>query len=198
MGCSAPGASEGESSSAVTATVESPAVKMFSDEAESVAAARTVNNFYAYVSNPSNLAGVEKASEKITGDGKDVTDEELKALVEALPLGFQYFDTSSPDLIKNAYVQLAMGARIMSRGTMKLSAPATAFTIEGNTATVDISKTETVLNGKKFEAPANSSMSALKLKKNDAGSWVMVAEGVPGLTVSNGFAAAVSGSSAKK
>jgi hypothetical protein len=157
-----------------------------------------VNEYYSYVSDPKNLAGIEKVSDPLKDHAKDVTNDELNALVAALPAGFKFFDTSSPDLIKNAYAQLTMGARILSPGTMHLKVTPDAFTVDGDTATVDISKTETVLNGKKIEAPSNSGMFALKLKKNDSGSWIMIAETIPGLSSSNAFAAAASGGSVKK
>lgn len=153
----------------------------------------TVNDYYSYVSNPGHSAAIEKASEKISGNGKSATNEELQALVDAIPAGFKYFDTSTPDLIKNAYVQLIMGSRSMGNAAIKLDVPSDAVSVDGDNATVDVSKTETLLNGKKIEAPASPGMLALKLKKNNAGTWVMIAEGVPNLTVNNGFAAALTG-----
>lgn len=171
-------------------TAATPAVR--------AAVAKTVNEYYAYVSDPSNLPEIEKASEPVKDHAKKATNEELNALVDALPTAFKYFDTSSPDLIKNAYAQLTMGARVLSRGKMNLSVPEDAFTVDGDIVTVDVSKTETILNGKKIQAPSNSGMFALKFKKSDAGAWIMIAEPIPGLSSSNSFAAAASGSIVKK
>lgn len=178
------------SSSAQAKTVANPA--------DRAAITRTVTDYYSYVSNPSNLAGIEKASDPIQGDGKSATNEELQALVEALPLGFKYFDTSSPDLIKNAYVQLTMGARVMSQGAAHLDIPADSVTVEGDTAAVDMSKTKATLNGTTIEVLVNSGVSSLKLKKNDKGSWVIISEGVRGLSTGNGFAAALTGAKTAK
>lgn len=162
------------------------------------AVAKTVTDYYSYVSDPHNHAAIEEASDPIKGDGKSVTDEELKTLVAALPLGFKYFDTSTPDLIKNAYVQLAMGARVLSKGSIHMDVPSDSVTVDGDVATVDMSKTKAVSNGTKIQVLVNSGVSSLQLKKNHKGSWVMLAEGARGISTSNGFAAAKAGTRTEK
>lgn len=174
-------APEPSSSSQVT-PVETPTAEVTPAVDEREAAARTVNDYYAFVSDPDNKPKIEEAGAPVKGHGNTATDAELKTLVDAIPLGFQYFDTSTPDLIKNAYVQLLMGASVMGTADMQLTVPAEAVTVTGDTATVNTSKIETVLNGKKLEVPANSSMPDLQMKKNDKGDWVMIAEAFEGGT----------------
>lgn len=158
---------------------EAPTVKTTSVVEEQEAAARTVNDYYSYVSDPSNEAAIEAAGAPLSGRGGTASAEELKQLTEALPLGFQYFDTSTPDLIKNAYVQLIIGSSIMSKGTMEANVPASAVTINGDTATVDSTDIEIKLNGEKVPMESASSQ-ILKLKKADSGYWVMIAEEITG------------------
>lgn len=182
---------EPHSSSQIVTVETNASTGMTSKDKKAVADA--VNSYYSYVSDPTHLAEIQKAAEPFKDHAKKVTDEELKALVAALPAGFKYFDTSSSNLIKTAYTQLFMAASITSKGSMEINVPVEAISFDGDTATVNAVKMETKLNGKKIETPANPSTLALKLKKNDSGSWVMVAASVPGLSESNGFAAAVSG-----
>lgn len=172
-------------SSSSTAPAESQAVE--TEEAveavdEQQAVANTVNGFYAYVSVPENAEVIKQAGEPLKGRGATATDEELNQLVESLPEGFYYFDTSSPDLIKNAYVQLLMGAGVMSSGKMEANVPADVVVVDGDTATIDSSAIETKMDGEKIDVPANADTPALNLKKNESGSWVMIADEITGLT----------------
>lgn len=172
-------------SSSSTAPAESQAVE--TEEAveavdEQQAVANTVNGFYAYVSVPENAEVIKQAGEPLRGRGATASDEELNQLVESLPEGFYYFDTSSPDLIKNAYVQLLMGAGVMSSGKIEANTPADAVVIDGDTATIDSRAIETKLNGEKIDVPSNADTQALNLKKNESGSWVMVADEISGIT----------------
>lgn len=165
---------------------------------ENANVARTLADFYIYASAPSNLAKIEEASAPIKGHGKKVSDEELSALVAALPEGFKYFDTSSSDRIKNAYIQLTMGARTLSRDASQLQVFDEAVSIDGDSATVRMIKTETIPSHKKPLIFLNSGMAEVKLKKNDSGQWVMFAEALPGISTDNGFASATMGGSSKK
>lgn len=171
-----------EASASVQAMpVETPTAEVTPAVDEREAAARTVNDYYSFVSDPDNLQKIEDAGAPIKGHGRTATDQELKTLVEAIPLGFQYFDTSTPDLIKNAYVQLLMGASVMTSADVELTVPADAVTVTGDTATVNAHKIETVLNGEKIEVPANADVPDLQMKKNESGDWVMIAEEIAGM-----------------
>lgn len=200
--CSAQNSDKGPSDSnpSVAATApdakptETPAGKVTPAVDERSAAAQTVNDYYAFVADPENAQKIDDAGAPIKGHGATATEAELKTMVEALPLGFQYFDTSSPDLIKNAYLQLIMGSSVMSSAKMELNLPADAVTVTGDTATVKMSKLETVVNGEKVDVPENSSVTDLKMKKDDSGNWVMIAEPIPGMEAGT----SVSGSATTK
>jgi hypothetical protein len=99
----------------------------------------------------------------------------LNHLAASLPEGFAYFDTSNPELIKNAYVQLLVGAGVMSVANLDRNTPASAVTVEGDTATVNPALVEMTANGEKVDNSTISS-SPIKLKKNETGSWVMIAD----------------------
>lgn len=172
-------------SSSSTAPAESQAVE--TEEAveavdEQQAVANTVNGFYAYVSVPENAEAIKQAGEPLQGRGATASDEELNQLAESLPEGFYYFDTSSPDLIKNAYVQLLMGAGVMSSGKMEANVPADVVVVDGDTATIDSTAIEVMMDGEKIDVPSNADAQALKLKKDESGSWVMVADAISGIT----------------
>lgn len=194
--CSAPSPEKNpeSSSSSQVAPVETPTSEATPAIDEREAAAQTVNDYYAFVADPENAQKIDYAGAPVKGHGATATEAELKTMVEALPLGFQYFDTSSPDLIKNAYLQLIMGSSVMSSAKMELNMPADAVTVTGDTATVKMSKLETVVNGKKVDVPENPSMPDLKMKKDDTGNWVMIAEPIPGMEAG----AQVSGSVSNK
>lgn len=164
------------SSSSAAKPAESQAVETSEAVDEKQAVADTVNGFYAYVSAPENEEKIKQAGEPVRGHGATASDEELNQLVESLPEGFQYFDTSSPELIKNAYVQLLMGAGVMSSGKMEANVPADIVVVDGDTATINSTAIEVKMNGEKIDVPSNAEAQALKLKKNESGSWVMIAE----------------------
>lgn len=161
------------SSSAEAKPSESQSVETAVDEQQAVA--DVVNGYYTYVSTPGNLDEVKQAGEPLKGRGATASDEELNQLVASLPEGFAYFDTSNPELIKNAYVQLLVGAGVMSVANMDMNSPASAVTVEGDTATVNPALVEMTVNGEKVDNSTISS-SPIKLKKNETGSWVMIAD----------------------
>jgi hypothetical protein len=163
-----------ESSSSATAEPsETQSVETTVDEQQAVA--DVVNGYYTYVSTPGNLDEVKQAGEPLKGRGATASDEELNQLAASLPEGFAYFDTSNPELIKNAYVQLLVGAGVMSVANMDMNTPASAVTVEGDTATVNPALVEMTANGEKVDNSTISS-SPIKLKKNETGSWVMIAD----------------------
>lgn len=163
-----------ESSSSATAEPsETQSVETTVDEQQAVA--DVVNGYYTYVSTPGNLNEVKQAGEPLKGRGATASEEELNQLAASLPEGFAYFDTSNPELIKNAYVQLLVGAGVMSVANMDMNTPASAVTVEGDTATVNPALVEMTANGEKVDNSTISS-SPIKLKKNETGSWVMIAD----------------------
>lgn len=155
---------------------ETPSAEASPKVDEAVAVATTINDFYTYVSDPANASKIEEAGAPLEGRGAVATAEELEALADSLPEGFKYFDTSTPDLIKNAYVQLLMGSSLMSAGTMTATVPVGAVTVTDDTATVDATKFEITLNGEKTPIPSTAGEQLLKLRKDAAGQWVMIAD----------------------
>jgi hypothetical protein len=143
---------------------------------EVAAAASTINGYYSYIANPENMSKIQDAGIPLNGHGATATAEELNTLAEALPDGFRYFDTSSPDLIKNAYAQLFVGSKIMNRAAMTVSVPKDAVVISGDEATISSDKTEITVNGKTGPVPSIMGMQDLKLKKVDSGNWLIVAD----------------------
>lgn len=167
-------AESSSSPSAEQSVTASPEATVKTDERVDVAA--TVNDFYTYVSDPENATKIVDAGTPLKGHGGSATDAELKTLADALPDGFRYFDTSSPALIRNAYVQLLMGSSIMSKGTMTVHVPEAAVTVNDKTATVDSTKLDITLNGEKTPVPSSSASQVLNMKKDAAGQWVMIAD----------------------
>lgn len=170
--------SDSANSSAAAKPAETQAVKTTPavDESSAAAVAEVVNGYYTYVSTASNRTEIEKAGEPLKGHGIDATDDELQQLVNAMPQGFQYFDTSSPNNIKNAYAQLIMGSTVMGKGSIEVNVPASAVTVEGDTATVQTTKIEFTVNGEKSPVSSTSGTQILNLKKDASGSWVMIPE----------------------
>ena len=137
----------------------------------------TVNGYYAFATDSSSLAKTQEAARPL--DGKEsVTDEELATLVAAFPEGFQYFDTSNPQLIKNAYVQLISGAEAgQAMPGTKIVVPTEAVTYDGgDTATVN--PTAIIISQNGEIVPSESDPYATELinlvKKDNK--WVIVAE----------------------
>lgn len=188
--CSAPNKPESSASAAQMSTIEEPVTDRKIPTGDGAHAAEVVSDFYAYISDPANLSKIKEASAPIRGHGKKSTEDELASLVAALPDGFRFFDTSSPDLIKNAYVQLSMGARALSTDAVKLQIFNESVNVDGSSATVKMVKTEVLPKIQKPRPLLNSGMPEVILGKNDSGKWVMKAEPLPGMSSNSGFAAA--------
>jgi hypothetical protein len=165
--------SETKVSASAEATEIVETVNAVSDE---TAVADVVNGFYTYVSDPANKDTIKDAGEPLRGHGATATEEELNGLVASLPEGFAFFDTSNPELIKNAYVQLLLGSGLMSNGKVEASVPESAVTVTGDEATVDSSAVVVKIDGKQQESPATAT--PLKLKKDESGAWVMIADSI--------------------
>lgn len=143
---------------------------------EGQAVADAVNGYYNYVLMEGSLDEIKQAGERFNGRDS-VTDEELNELVISLPHGFQYFDTSSPDLIKTAYLQLLTGASTgeVLKG-VDLMIPHEAVTVDGDTATVNSAMAVITKDGEVVDSETNPDTKPINLKKNDSGSWVIIAE----------------------
>lgn len=166
---SAKASPESSGSSETTETTDT-----VSDQA---AVAEVVNGYYTYVLMKGNLVDIKEAGAPLKGK-TSVTDQELEDLASRLPEGFQYFDVSSPELIKNAYIQLLAGGSVGETITgVEIVIPDNAVTVEGDRATVNTSLASVTRNGKELNSTQDPyAADLLNLKKNDSGSWVMVAE----------------------
>ena len=149
---------------------------------EQEAVAEVVNGYYTYVLMKGNLADIQAAGEPLDGKAT-VTDEELTTLINSLPEGFQYFDVSSPELIRNAYGQLLAGGSVgeVAKGVVEIVTPADAVTVDGDRATVNTTLASVTRDGEELNTTQDPyAADLLNLKKNDSGSWVMVAEAPKG------------------
>lgn len=186
--CSVSDMFSGTGSATASATASAPASPEPSESSqaeettdtvsEQEAVAEVVNGYYTYVLMKGSLADINEAGEPLDGKAT-VTDEELTTLINSLPEGFQYFDVSSPELIRNAYGQLLAGASVgeVATGVVEIVTPASAVTVEGDRATVNTTLASVTRDGKELNTTKDPyAAELLNLKKNDSGSWVMVAE----------------------
>lgn len=158
-----------------TETSEAPSEETSDAAVEGVL--ETVNGYYAFSTDSSSLAKTQAAASALNGK-ETVTDEELATLVDGFPEGFKYFDTSSPQLIKNAYIQLLAGATAgQSMSGTKIVVPAEAVTYDGgDTATVNPTVIIITQNGEIVPSESDPYATELiNLVKKD-GKWVMVGE----------------------
>jgi hypothetical protein len=133
-----------------------------------------VNGFYDYAEKEDSLDNLMEAGQLIQQQGA-LTDEQAKAIVASVPDAFKYFDTSTPENVKNAYNELtatAMGVK--TAGTaVKFNVSVEAVNYKGDTATVDKNNVEVSINGEvqpTFPGDPNN----LNLVKKD-GKWLIVA-----------------------
>lgn len=137
----------------------------------------TVNGYYSFISNSENYDRVKAAGAEVPG--KNATDEQLTALADDFE-GFKYFDTSSSQLIQNAYRAMFLGAGSLRMGSpLTITAPADAVTVNGDKATLNTTWITVVENGithptKPESSPDSSDL--INLVKKDDGSWVIVAK----------------------
>lgn len=188
--CSALGADkkpEPTSSSSAATVAPTADAKSEPSESASTEAAETVseeqevadvvNGYYTYALLSGSLAEIKQVGERFNGRSS-VTDAELDELVTSLPQGFQYFDTSAPQLIKNAYIHLLSGASVgETMPNAEIVMPASAVTIEGDKATINSTMAEITNDGNPVASNADPyAADLINLKKNDSGSWVIVAD----------------------
>lgn len=133
-----------------------------------------VNGFYDYTEKEDSLDNLMDAGQTI--QQKDaITAEEAKALVAAAPDAFKYFDTSTPENVRNAFNELtatAMGVKTAGTAvTFNVSVEAVDY--NGDTAAVDKNSVEVSIGGEVqpvFPGEGNN----LNLSKK-SGNWLIVA-----------------------
>lgn len=147
-------------------------------EADVEAIMVTMNGYYDYITQPETLASVKQAGERFSGLSEaEVTDDDLDEMVADFPEGFQYFDTSSGNRIKAAYMQLLTGSSlIQSLPGLSFDVPQEAVTVAGDTATVNQTIINILKNGEDTGGDDDVNSSHLtELVKQD-GTWVIVGE----------------------
>lgn len=136
----------------------------------------TVNGYYDFITDPESPDKIKSAGDPLVG--KAATDEEMRTFAEDFSEGFQYFDTSTSDLIRRSYKSMSLGSlSLTEQGSITISAPEESVTIDGDTATVNTTWISATKNGKKLRTAPESSPDAsdlIQLVKKDDGSWVIV------------------------
>lgn len=137
----------------------------------------TVNGYYDFITSPNSDEKIKTAAADLVG--KAATDKQLQAFAEDFSEGFQYFDTSDSTLIKRAYtVMSGASLSLQAQGSITISIPADAVTVDGDTATVNTTWISATKNGKKLGTAPESypdESDLTHLVKKDDGSWVIVA-----------------------
>lgn len=110
------------------------------------AVAKTVNGFFGYITDKDNanimedLAGMDERTMEY--------DQIAETATSKMPAGFEYFTTSNATETVNAYAFMStLAYRTFKSDDFSLFVAADAVSIDGDTATVDGSRIDTVYNG---------------------------------------------------
>jgi hypothetical protein len=137
----------------------------------------TVNGYYSFIAAPENYDRVKTAGAELTG--KEASDEQLSTMASNFE-GFQYFDTSNSQLIKNAYKAMMLGSGSLRMGSpVEITAPADAVTVDGDKAALNttwITVTESGVDHPTKPESNPDPSDVINLVKKDNGSWVIVAK----------------------
>lgn len=158
-----------------TTAVASPQVNSTDSTEDNAKILKTVNGYYDFIASPDSSEKIKTAGADLVG--KQATDEEIQAFAKDFPDGFQYFDTSTTQLIKSAYTVMSVGSQSLQPDTVKISAPEESVTVNGDTATVNTTWITVVKNGKTYPTSPESTpdkSDLIQLVKKDDGSWVIV------------------------
>lgn len=145
---------------------------------ETFKVAESINSYYDFISNPSSEELVKTAGLGLMN--REVTDEELQTLVANFPMGFEHFDTSSNDKIKNAYKALTLGTANINPDSNEILiiSPPSGVTIDGDKATYNTTYITVRKNGENLPTKPDpeSKDDLIDLVKNSDGKWVIVAK----------------------
>lgn len=169
------------SSASATATPSSTnmAAATATPEEDKAAVLKSAQSFYDTIK---DKAVIDKLKESTANFGvEQPSDEKLKKLVADNPQPFSIFDTSTTENIKNAYVQLVMGASIANMGEeLKFTVAPEAVKIDDAThATVDPTYVQVFSKGKLMNDPKTTEVvpapedSKVKAVKQD-GKWILI------------------------
>lgn len=138
----------------------------------------TVNGYYSFISNPESYDKVKTAGAALSG--VEASDEQLQAFASDFSEGFQYFDTSDSQSIKNAYKAMMLGTGSLRMGSpVEMTIPADAVTMDGDKATVNTTWLQVIEDDKELPSKPETSPDSsdvINLVKKDDGSWVIVAK----------------------
>jgi hypothetical protein len=138
----------------------------------------TVNGYYSFIANPENYDKVKTAGADLTG--VEASDEQLQTFASDFSEGFQYFDTSDSQSIKNAYKAMMLGTGSLRMGSpVEMTVPADAVTMDGDKATVNTTWVQVTEDGKELPTKPESNpdpSDVINLVKKEDGSWVIVAK----------------------
>lgn len=175
--CSAPSPSPApEESKAQTTATASPQVNSTDSTEDTAEILKTVNGYYDFITAPESKDKIKSAGADLMG--KKATDEELQTFATNFSEGFQYFDTSTSQLIKSAYTVMSVGSTSLHAESVKISAPKESVTIDGDTAALNTTWITVTKNGKTYPTAPESTpdpSDLIQLVKKSDGSWVIVA-----------------------
>jgi hypothetical protein len=173
--CSAPSPAP-EGNKAQTTATASPQVNSADSTEDTAKILKTVNGYYDFITSPDSKDKIKSAAADLTG--RNATDEELQTFAKSFPEGFQYFDTSTSQLIQRAYTVMSVGSMSLQPDNVKISAPEESVNIDGDTATLNTTWISVTKNGKTYPVAAESTpdpSDLIQLVKKGDGSWVIVA-----------------------
>lgn len=144
------------------------------------AAVSTVNEFYDVLEDIDSYSEIKALQEA----NRDLSKEEKLHLVATQLRGMQYFDTSSEEKIIQGYLMLAGGLESSEQlrssnktgaiEEVKITIPADAVVVSGDTAKVDLTKGTLSLDGVEKVNPDTVKNISLTMKKQPDGHWVLV------------------------
>lgn len=167
------------SSASATATPSSSSTVAATPDEDKSAVLKSAQSFYDTIK---DKAVIDKLKESTKDFGvEQPSDEKLKKLVADNPQPFSIFDTSTSENIKNAYVQLVMGASIANMGEdLKFTVAPEAVKIDDSThATVDPTYVQVFSGDKLLNDPKTTEVvpapedSKVKAVKQD-GKWILI------------------------
>lgn len=131
-----------------------------------------INEWYGYILNPANKETIIQAGKgfKAQEDGH-LSEADTQVLLKRLPQGFKFYDTSSPENIENAYVQMATGAIFGGQqGTFTVRLVPSGVSFYSDQASIDLSQVKLYKDGILQEAPETGEFQMIKID----GQWFLV------------------------
>lgn len=128
-------------------SVSSPVENIVHDEAQEKSdVAQTVNDFFGYITDKDHARAMSELAKR---DYDAFNDDQIAEIVTShMPAGFEYFDVSDSKQTLNAYAFMStLAYRTYKSEDFSMFTVPGAVSIDGNKATVDGSRIDTVYNG---------------------------------------------------